>query len=66
MPPTTRRVAGDVRQSPIYWFFLLDRAIQDGDFEAAVRAQRELKCLGVEVRYRRPAGPNRGGPGHAA
>jgi hypothetical protein len=41
---------------PLYWFAYLERAIRQGDFALADRAQRRLKALGVTVVYRpRPA-----------
>lgn len=42
-PPETRE--------PIYWFLLLDKAINSGDLQAAAEAQRELALLGVRVAY---------------
>jgi hypothetical protein len=40
---------------PVYWFAALERAVEDGDHQAAAEAQRQLSRLGVEVRYgRRP------------
>jgi hypothetical protein len=38
---------------PVYWFFLLEDSLVNGDLEAAAKAVRRLKRLGVEVRYRR-------------
>jgi hypothetical protein len=43
-----------VTDSPVYWFVKLERAVQEGDFEAAANAQRELTRLGVRVNYGRP------------
>lgn len=45
------------KEQPIYWFCLLEQAVEDGDFTAAAEAQRELARLGVRVHYgrRRPA-----------
>lgn len=37
---------------PLYWFASLEKAVEAGDFEAAARAVRELRRLGVEVTYR--------------
>jgi hypothetical protein len=45
----------DYTDQPIYWFALLDRAVERGDHAAAAEAQRELERLGVRVRYGRPA-----------
>jgi hypothetical protein len=39
---------------PVYWFLILDHAIERGDLDQAARARRELKRLGVDVTYRRP------------
>jgi hypothetical protein len=42
--------------SPLYWFVILDMAVENGDHETAADAQRELAALGVDVRYGRPRG----------
>lgn len=46
---------------PAYWFVRLERAIDESDLETAVECQRELRRLGVDVRYRlarrRPSHP---------
>lgn len=47
-----RREAED---SPIAWFLVLERARRMRDFERAAQATRELKRLGVTVRYGRRA-----------
>ncbi len=44
----------DYRDVPLYWLAQLDRAVGEGDFESAIQAQRELKRLGVFVKYTRP------------
>jgi hypothetical protein len=51
-PPAV--VEDDYTQEPIYWFALLDKAVERGDHEAAAEAQRQLDRLGVRVRYGRP------------
>jgi hypothetical protein len=43
-----------VTDTPVYWFVKLERAVGDGDFEAAANAQRELARLGIRVAYGRP------------
>lgn len=43
--------------STMYWFAKLERAVESGDFEGALRAQRELKRLGVRVEYLRGLKP---------
>ncbi len=46
-----------VRDEPVYWFAVLDRALSRGDLETASQAKNELRRLGVDVKYRsRPAG----------
>jgi hypothetical protein len=37
--------------SPAAWFVMLEHARRSNDFDAAARAVRELRRLGVEVRY---------------
>jgi hypothetical protein len=37
---------------PVYWFAALERAVEDGDWPAAAKAQQELERLGVTVNYR--------------
>ena len=41
----------DYKNSPIVWFFALEKARLDNDFERAVLALRELRRLGVVVHY---------------
>jgi hypothetical protein len=61
-----------VQELPVYWFSILDQAIQQGDLELGAQAQRELERLGVHVAYKlrrgRPAHPceRRPGPPPAA
>ncbi|MCI0629274.1 MAG: hypothetical protein L0Y44_01305 [Phycisphaerales bacterium] len=40
------------RDSPAGWFVVLERARETNDYEAAGRALRELRRLGVIVKYR--------------
>jgi hypothetical protein len=42
-----------VTDVPVYWFVILEEALDQGDLEQAARAQKELKRLGVTVTYRR-------------
>jgi len=41
---------------PVYWFVILEQALDRGDLEQAAQAQRELARLGVRVNHdrRRP------------
>jgi hypothetical protein len=41
-----------VKDSPTYWFVLLENARSRCDFELAAQARRELSRLGVQVTYR--------------
>jgi hypothetical protein len=47
------------RDWPLYWFAVLEKAVEVGDHQAAAAAQRELARVGVQVRYGRPD-PDRG------
>ncbi|MBN2216548.1 MAG: hypothetical protein JW719_04145 [Pirellulales bacterium] len=38
-------------EQPTYWFVLLEIARERGDFESAAEASRQLRRLGVSVRY---------------
>ena len=39
---------------PLYWFAALEKAVEEGDHQAAAEAQRQLARLGVRVAYGRP------------
>lgn len=43
----------ELRQSPTFWFAVLDQAKEAGDWDRAKQAETELRRLGVEVRFRR-------------
>lgn len=51
--PDTSSTRPPEHEEPIYWFYLLEVAINNGDFEAAARAKAELEQLGVTVTYKR-------------
>ena len=40
---------GPYKNQPIYWFVILDRAVERGDTAQAALAERELLRLGVAV-----------------
>ncbi len=42
----------EVRDSPIYWFVVLEAARTRGDFDTAATAKRELDRLGIRLSYR--------------
>jgi hypothetical protein len=44
----------DHREMPFYWFAVLETARERNDFEQAAEAVRQLRRLGVTVRYGRP------------
>jgi hypothetical protein len=50
-----------VADHPIYWFCLLEDAMDRGDLQAAAEAQRELARLGVRVAYGRQRPARQGG-----
>jgi hypothetical protein len=39
---------------PLYWFARLEKAVSEGDHQAAAEAQQQLERLGVRVKYGRP------------
>ena len=41
----------DWRESPTAWFAVLERARMDGNHERAAQAIRELRRLGITVRF---------------
>jgi hypothetical protein len=50
---------------PLYWFAYLEKAVEDGDHQAAAEAQRHLARLGVRVNYGRPSCRQRQEVSHA-
>jgi hypothetical protein len=59
--------ANDYRDSPTYWFALLEMARERGRFLEAQRALEQLRRLGVLVPFFRPGtDPDRRGGPHAA
>jgi hypothetical protein len=53
MAETATQPDPPVRDRPIYWFALLEKSVECGDFGRAADATKELRRLGVEVTYRR-------------
>lgn len=53
MPPLTE-TDPEIRDSPVYWFFVLDAARDGGDFALAARAKAELERLGIRITYGSP------------
>jgi hypothetical protein len=53
METTTTSAEDAATHQPVYWFMLLELAVESGDFESAAEAQRQLERLGVQVNYRR-------------
>jgi hypothetical protein len=53
---SAKRNAGqrDYRNEPTYWFAVLEIAREQGDFDVAAEAMRQLRRLGVCVNYDRP------------
>jgi hypothetical protein len=43
----------DHRDTTTYWFVVLEIAREQGNFERAAEAQRQLRRLGVRVSYER-------------
>ena len=51
----TQAISENVADAPFYWFICLEQAVNDGEHEAAAKATRELRRLGVEVKYKAAA-----------
>jgi hypothetical protein len=52
--------APDTRQlHPVTWFAVLERARADRNYERAAEALRELRRLGIDIRYRPSEGVTR-------
>jgi hypothetical protein len=50
-------IDAEVVDSPVYWFAILELAINHGNWEQAALAKRQLARLGVQVTHkRRPRG----------
>jgi hypothetical protein len=64
MPKQTNK-ADDPIDSPTAWFAVLERARRTHDYELAAQAQRELRRLGVIVRFIRPKAKGQQGGAHA-
>jgi hypothetical protein len=47
----TKTVEAECRQSPVYWFVRLEKSRERQDHERAAEAIRELRRLGVDVRF---------------
>jgi hypothetical protein len=51
MSTTKSAAEPDYRDSPVFWFVRLEKAREHRDFEKAAEAVRELRRLGVDVRF---------------
>jgi hypothetical protein len=49
----------DYRKSPVAWFCVLERAREEGNFELAAEAMRELRRMGVHIQYKTTDGSRR-------
>ncbi len=55
MPGKKSELRNQAIDSPAAWFAVLERARRIDDYELAARANRQLKRLGVIVKFRRPS-----------
>ncbi len=44
----------ETQEHPVYWYVVFLEALNDGDFERVVEAQRQLRRLGFRVQYSPP------------
>jgi hypothetical protein len=42
-----------VTDQPLYWFCILEQALDRGNLDLAAHAVKELKRLGIDITYRR-------------
>ncbi len=56
MSTTEKTTEREFRDSPVFWFVRLDNAREHEDHEKAAEAIRELRRLGVDIRFK----PQRG------
>jgi len=49
----SNRRNAEAAEHPVYWFVLLEKAIEQSDFDTAAKAKSELQRLGVRVSYSR-------------
>jgi len=59
--PALRNKSGEeldrkIKDSPSYWFSVLQTAVELNDYQLAAEAQRELERLDVEVKFGRARG----------
>jgi hypothetical protein len=67
MASSCRPDSDAVKDSPVYWFAVMEGAKERYDFALAQEALGQLRRLGVVVRFERPRPPRRrGGPESAA
>jgi hypothetical protein len=68
MPSTQTTDDPPISDMPIYWFARLEKAVEQGDYQTAADAQKQLARLGVRVVYGRPqqvtSSPSREGKPH--
>ena len=50
---STEENISNAKRQPVYWFVVLEAAIERGDYQVAADAARELRAMGIEVRYLR-------------
>ena len=46
-------VKKEIRESPTFWFVIMETALRRGDFEQAAEARAQLDALGVSVKFRK-------------
>jgi len=56
MATLQENILTSARKQPIYWFMLLESAVEEGDHESAVEAYRELRRMGIVVQFGVPDG----------
>jgi hypothetical protein len=52
----TKQNVSDYRDSAVFWFVRLEKSHEGADHEEAARAIRELRRLGVDIKFKPKAG----------
>jgi hypothetical protein len=62
MPATTAEEnQAEAKERPVYWFVILDLALESGNYQQQTRAIQELRKLGIDVTLRKRPRTARGG-----
>jgi hypothetical protein len=58
---TIEQTREEAARRPVYWFVILDLALESGNYQQQTRAIQELRKLGIDVTLRKRPRTARGG-----